>query len=216
MMKQLLVATLSLLATIAKADALPEPTQNVSTQDVDYGDMYVVQKRDISEKQWQGSLAYLYGFSNPYVGIHGTQLSLSHRVTQFLSLGVSPSFYTSTKKSVADEVSNKLGSQNIQVEAYEPYYAGYGVIELTPLSGMLNWFSARAVDFDFVVSLAGGMSRYRQEPRMIPSFRLAASPQVMINQNLGFSTGVQTTFERFSRSDWQNRFDVLVGVVGRL
>lgn len=207
----------TLFLSVVAATILQSPLSLAGQEpgDIDYGELYVVQKRDEVDARWQGGMAYTYGFSNPYLSIHGAQLSLVRRIGQYVGLGVSPTVFVSSQKDVAMQLSQQLGAQNIQTEVFRPTYSAHAVAQLVPLSGMLNWFSASAVDFDFVFTLGGGLARYRQESKAIPSLRLAATPQFQFSSTLGMSAGVQTSLEKFSSGDWQNRIETLIGVVGR-
>jgi hypothetical protein len=207
-------AVLSLSLALTSA-VFAKETAPVLEQDVDYGEMYVLQKRESAEKLWQLGALYSYGFSNPYVAIEGGQLDLSRKLNDFLNVGVSPAFYATAPKKVAGDLTSKLSAQGISTDVYQPEYSNHFFLGVTPLSGMLNWFSARAVDFDLRVTLGAGFAKYKRDSNVLPSLRIGVSPEVMVSKTIGVTAGVQTSFERFPGADWQNRIDAVAGAMGR-
>lgn len=205
---------LSLLTALSPAPATPVPVEAAS--EIDYGDLYVVQKREIPKQAWQAVLGYSYGFSNPYLGIHGGTLQLTRRVWDFIHLGVYGAYYGATEKDLAARLTTTLGAQGIETQVFRPFYTAQAAIVLVPLSGMLNWISTSAVEFDMPVVLGAGVSRYRETEALIPTFRFGITPQAMLNPHFGFQLGLHTLFEHFGGGDWQSRFEATVGVVGRL
>lgn len=213
-----LLAITSLVMGQAFAASTPAPAAapQESAADIDYGDLYVVQKREIPKQAWQAVLGYSYGFSNPYIGIHGANLQLTRRVWDFIHVGVYGAFYGANDKDLASRLSATLGAQSIETQIYRPFYTAQATIVLVPLTGMLNWISTSAVDFDLPVILGVGASRYRETTAIIPTFRFGIAPQAMLNPHFGFQLGLQTQFEHFGGGDWQSRFEAFVGVVGRI
>lgn len=205
-----LVLLVSFYTVVARANT------TLGTSDVDYGEMYVIQKQADTQKLWKTNLAYSYGFSDPYNNVHGFQGEISRQLGKFTRLGISPAYYATSSKGVASEISARLGAQGIQTTSFTPNYSGHLTFGVTPLSGLLNWFNTTSVSFDLVAGIGTGVVKYDQESRYSPSIRLFLVPEAMVSNTWGFSAGIQTLFDRMSAGDWLNRVDMIVGAAARL
>jgi hypothetical protein len=188
-------------------------TAVLEASDVDYGAMYVVQKKQAREHKWETSVGYTYGFSNPYRGEHGFTFALDHRIGQYFSLGVSPIYYLNTQKDVARRLTTELSAQRIDTLVYEPKYGGYINGKFAPLAGLLNVMNKGAVNFELMLEAGVGAMWYQQTSGAMPSVRLAITPHVLFSNNLGLSFGVISYFDRFSDGDVQNRIDTAISFV---
>lgn len=206
----------ALLSTLT-ASAAEISTQKVDAQDVDYGQMYVIQKRDTVEKPYSVNMGYSYGFSNPYFATHGLNLQGNYNVSDFVFVGLSPSFYAAADNDVPSNLIKELGAQGIDTKLFKPTLAAYAIVGVSPLTGMLNWFGTSSVNFDFSVGLGVGGIKYSNLDNMLLSVKLFAMPQVMLTKSLGVVAGVQTYFDRFTTkgNEWQNRVDVVGGISTR-
>lgn len=207
----------SLLASslLLSSFALAQDEAKVSS-DVSYGDMYVIEKREQETRKWGAALGYTYGFSNPYVGVHGTELTLSRKLGQYVGLSLTPTLFMTTDKAVQKDLKEKLSAQDIETSIYRPKHALYASLQLIPISGMLNWFSTNAIDFDLVIGLSGGVIKYDRISQYEPSIKLGITPQFMLSKQLGLYFGVQTAFDRLASSqEWLNRVDTGLGIMSR-
>ncbi len=215
-----LSATTSWSAPAQAEPATTEVSANVLQSDINYGELYLVQKKYMPEKLWMTTLQYAYGFSNPYVGIHGMQLNVGRQIGQFVRLSLQPGYYKTTDKDVAYNIAKELSSDRITVNAYKPQYDMFFNVGITPLTGLLSFFNSSTVHFDLVMGLGGGASKYSNSPSLNPAIRLFIMPEIMISDSIGITTGIQSTFERFSNGratdGFDNRVDIAFGIVGRL
>lgn len=186
-----------------------------ASADVDYGEMYVVQKREPVISPWHAGVGYGYGFSNPYFSVHGAQLQLARSVGEFATIGIEPSYFMTSDKGLASSLEQQLAVQNIRTETFKPKYSVALMTGLVPLSGMLNWFSTKPLNFDLNVGLGFAYSKYAAVSSWLPGVRLKVSPQVMLTSAFGVSAGIESSFDRFQDGDWQNRVDVVSGVFTR-
>lgn len=207
----------SILLTASAAIAAELPNPKIQAQDVDYGEMYVLQKRETVKKPWSASLSYSYGFSNPYFATHGANINLTRNLSDFVFVGISPSFYATSDNDVPRLLTQNLGAQGIDTKLFRPETAAYAIVGISPLTGMLNWFSTKPVNFDFSIGAGVGGIRYSNFDSTFLSIKFFAMPQVMVSNNLGFMAGIQTSYDRFTtrNNEWENRVDVLGGVSTR-
>ncbi len=196
------------VGTVAKAE-------DEGSLEVDYGDMYVVQKRPGISKKFELGAGYSYGFSNPYLHVHGAQVSGSYRLSEFFSVGVAPTFQATTSKLLAQALQERLKTQNIVTRVYAPRAGGYLTFGIVPLGGILNWFGTGSVPFDLNIRTGLGLAKYVDVDGMLPSFRAALQPSVMVSNTLGFDFGVQYVLDRLPDSDWQNRIESTINVLTR-
>lgn len=220
-MKKPLSLVILFLALTARA-AYSASTEIVPTplapglSEVEYGDLYVIQKKEIPKQNWQLVAGYAYGFSNPYLNIHGAQLQLTRRVWDFIHLGIHSAFFGTTEKDLASKLSTQLGAQGINTLVYRPFYSAQGTLVLVPISGMVNLLSLTAVEFDLPIVIGVGATRYREKDSLVPTYRVGIAPQAMFSPYFGVQLGVQTSFEHFGGGEWQNRFETFLGLVGRI
>ena len=204
-------SSFSLGSMASAAQAQPQ----TPATDLDYGEMYVVQKHEAPANPWEASLSYTYGFSNPYIGIHGVSLGLNRQVGEFALIGVSGSYFAITNSDVLSDIEKNLGVQGVSALVSKPEYSSYVNFGLIPLSGLLNWFGKKSFNFDLVVGVGGGIAGYHNHTSVLASFRGSLTPKLMINQNFGLTAGLITTWDRFAGNDWQNRVDTMFGVLVR-
>lgn len=217
MVRKSVIILLSLCATAACAAEIAE-SQKVEAQDVDYGEMYVLEKRTTVQNQWGAAINYSYGFSNPYFATHGANLTLSRNFGRYVFAGLAPSFYDTTGNDVPQKLTQELGAQGIETKLFHPKTAEYVIIGVTPLTGMLNWFSSKAVNFNLSLGAGVGGAQYSEIKKTLLSMRFFAMPEVMLTPHFGIQAGVQTSYDRFpvdKGNDWQNRVDVFGGVSTR-
>ncbi len=207
-----LLLTLSVLSTVAHAEQNGSAAA-LETSDVDYGELYVVQKKEVSRHRWVTGVGYSYGFSNPYSGQHGVMLSLDRRIGEFFAVGLTPIYYMNTQKDVARVLSAELSSQRIKSMVYTPKYGAYAVGKFAPLSGLLNLLNQSTVNFELMLELGAGTMWYEQETGALPSLRAAIMPHVMFSNRIGLSFGLISYFDRFRDASWQNRLDTAVNFV---
>lgn len=203
----LIISTFSLLLSFAAHAATEAAVPQLEASDVDYGEMYVVQKKEISKHRWEAGIGYSYGFSNPYRGMHGVNISLDRRIGEYFAVGLAPVFYMNTQKDVARVISAELSAQRIDSLVYEPKYGSYLVGKFSPLSGLLNLLNQNVVGFELILDVGAGAMWYKQESGALPSLRVGVSPHIMFNDKFGISFGLSSYFDRFNDGSWQNRLD---------
>lgn len=183
--------------------------------DLDYGELYVVQKTETAKKRWETSFGYSYGFSNPFLGIHQFSLGFHRLLGDFFFAGIQGSLFVSTTKSLAEDLRNNLQVQNVATHIYDPtasVYAQFGVI---PFQGIVNIFSVKSVVFDISTGMGVGIAQYRFESSVNPTLRFFLAPKMMFTPTLGFTASLATNVDRFSAGDWQNRVDAGLGILVR-
>jgi hypothetical protein len=184
--------------------------------EISYGDVYLIEQREQKSGSWQLGAAYTYGFSNPYIAVHGVQPEGNLRLGEFFMIGVAPTVFTTSDKGLASELQRELGLQNIQSKIFRPLYSAHAQVSVLPLSGMLNWFGTNAVRFDLRAGVGFGGTQFSDSTGVAPSAKLFLLPEVHLSRHFGLNAGLQVVFDRLPQSAWQNRVDTLVGVVGRL
>ncbi len=192
-----------------------EKKSGTMASDLDYGEMYVVQKHEAPSRPWEASLTYSYGFSNPYIGIHGLGLGVNRQLGDFVIVGFSGSYYANTTSNVSSDIQDKLGGQGISTLVIKPHYSSYANIGLIPLSGILNWFGTKSMNFDLVVGVGGGIAGYHDHAQVLPAIRGFITPKLMLDNVWGLTAGINSTWDRFSSEDWQNRVETTFGVFAR-
>ncbi len=208
----LLLIALSFASTQSQAS-----TESVSpsVSEVDYGELYVEQTKPRVIHPWQVAINYGYGFSNPFLGIHGAEIQAQRQFFEFFRVGVAGAYYGTTTKDLASQLESHLSAQGIQTIAWAPQYSFHAQFGFIPLAGMLNWLSLRPIDFDLPLVLGVGAIRYVQASSLVPSIRIALMPQAFFTEHFGVQVGLQNQIEYFGGSEWQSRFEALVGLVGR-
>ncbi len=200
-------------ATNEMAAATETAVPQTEASDVDYGEMYVVQKKEITKHRWEAAIGYSYGFSNPYRGMHGVNISLDRRIGEYFAVGLAPVFYMNTQKDVARIISAELSAQRVDTLVYEPKYGTYLVAKFSPLSGLLNLLNRNVVGFEMVLDAGAGVMWYKQSTGTNPSLRAGISPHIMFNDKVGLSFGFTSYFDRLRDGSWQNRLETGVNLI---
>jgi len=198
----------SSLIAVSHADQLP-----LTDSDVDYGELYVIQKMPETDKKWEANITYGYGFSNPYLGIHTVQITTSRRLGEYFRIGFSPIAHFATTKAFTKALNDNLLDANINTEIYHPKYSAIMNFDLIPLSGMINFFNSSSLQFDMIVGFGTGFTKYVGYNRMLPTALIRIMPQFMISKTVGTNFGLQSYYDRFPGGSWQNRLEASIGVI---
>lgn len=203
-------------AFAATKDSSAERTSTKSVaQDLDYGEMYVIQKHEAPENPWETALSYSYGFSNPYYGMHSVGLGFNRQIGHFVMAGVSGSYIATNDNGLTNKLEDQLRVQTAGIKVYRPKSNAYINIGVMPLSGLLNFFGTKAMNFDLLMGVGGGFAGYADETRLLPSLKLFITPKIMVDSHFGFGAGLSTSYDRFASSDWQNRVEANISFLAR-
>lgn len=209
----LILATLA-LTPWAQAEAEHPDLQGIS--EFEYGELFVTQSKPEVAHPWQVGASYAYGFTNPYLGIHGFGLSFAYQWNRYIQTGVASSFFATQETPLASRLTSELAAQDIETKIARPFYSAYVTFAVIPLSGVVNLFSLRSVGLEMPVQLGLGASRYVDAAHLYPSFRIGITPQAFFTEHAGVQLGLHTQLEHFGGGEWQNRWDAQIGFVGRL
>lgn len=201
-----------LVATIAQA----EVSDLTGISEADYGELYVSQAKSQVTHPWQLGAGYSFGFTNPYLGIHGLHAQVAYQWGRFLQTGIEATVFATQETGLASRLQAELAAQDIETKIARPFYTAHMTIAVIPLSGVINLFSVRAVTLELPIQLGIGASRYVGASQLYPSFRMGLTPQAFFTEQLGVQLGLHTQLEHFGGGDWQNRWDAQIGFVGRL
>ncbi len=188
---------------------------NTKNEDVDYGELYVVETRTETPSQWAADLSYAYGFSNPYLHVHGLDLGIQRKITPFFGAGLQGEFFYTTTKRLATFMEANLASENAETKIYRPQTSIFAMGSLIPLSGMLNWFGGKPVDFDLRISLGPGVSKFSDIGSLVPSFRGSINPEVMLTERFGMMVGFDGIYDLLPGNFLQSRMSASAGVISR-
>lgn len=100
-----------LIVTGPQSQAQDVDTQGIS--ELEYGELFVSQAKSETPHPWQLGAGYSYGFSNPYLGIHGFHGQLAYQWGRFVQTGVSATFFASQETSLATRLQSELAVQDI-------------------------------------------------------------------------------------------------------
>ncbi len=211
-------------ASVSSIHAADKPASTASqektapksvAQDLDYGEMYVIQKHEAPEHPWETSVSYSYGFSNPYYGLHSFGLGFHRQIGHFVLAGVSGSYIATNDNDLTSKMEEELRVQTTNLKVYRPKNNAYVNIGVMPLSGLLNFFGTKAMNFDLLLGFGGGFAGYVGETRLLPSLKIFVMPKLMIDSHFGFGAGLSSSYDRFSASDWQNRVEASLNFLAR-
>lgn len=153
------IAMLSLLLGIAVASQA-----NAATEDPpSYGELMLIEKEENPTPPWQLEISGMQEFSNPYLDILGVSVSVKKSLGAFVYLGLEYTKYSTSDSEVNKSVAANLQTDTITQTVFKPSGSIYGVASVIPISGHLNWFSARSVPFEMEVSLGYGTVTYEDK-----------------------------------------------------
>lgn len=201
-----------LISTFSNAADTPN---EMPTSDLDYGEMYVIQKHEAAIKRWETAVSYSFGFSNPYINSHGFNLSFNRQLSEFFLIGVSGSYFVNSNSNLTSELQTNLSSQGVTSFIYKPQSNSYLTFTTIPLSGILNWFGKKSMNFDLPIGIGAGIATYYGYTPITPSLRVFVTPKLMFTETIGATAGISSSWDRFSSGDWHNRVETIFGALVR-
>lgn len=177
----------------------------------DNTELYYAAKSVFSEpKNFEFRLGGGYDLSNPYLNIFSGQATLYWLMNSEFAFGVEGTAYMASKRSSTVALENELSPFGYSVKALSPNYSVIGLFRVTPISGLVNFFSSRIISAD--VSLIGraGTIQYKGLG-MSPVVGLALETHLGITPTFGVHSSIQWDLEKPGSFDWQWRSGFRIG-----
>jgi hypothetical protein len=153
---------------------------------MDYDNVYLEEKRDSSKYPWKIGASLGGEFSDPYLSMQSaTLLALrslgSSEVRRYIAVGVEFNKYLTQDGSLTQ---NLNGSQIVAVTLPKPQYSGFGVFELTPFQGNVNFITRDPLELALAVRVGAGAMVYDAN-QAYPSVMWQVAPQVLVSDHVG-------------------------------
>ncbi|MEI8347561.1 MAG: hypothetical protein WCG27_08835 [Pseudomonadota bacterium] len=157
---------------------------------VNYGQLYVLEKRKGHEGQWQTGLSYLNEIDNAYQKVDGLLLSADMQFHPYLSGGMELGF----NRVQDSQATNKLKAvADIQVKTNSPDFTLMPVLTFIPMAGSLVFLGNNQWPFSVPLKLGIGVNYYSQ--KNMGNTSLAESVMVGIGLKNEWNARYNTTLE---------------------
>ena len=192
-----------------------ETDKNTSLNTLDYGRLFMIERREAPTKAWLAAISYKYEFSNPYLSVHGLSLGIDRQIWQFGTAGIRVSKYFNVQNKLYRTISEKLQKDSIMQSVPEPDSSAYATISLVPLSGHWSFFNHSSLPVELCITFGAGTTYY-QTSTWRPALLWELKPRIMITNLLGLELGAGQELEAPFSSDPATRTQAGVGLMVRL
>ena len=171
---------------------------------------YAAEKPFLSNAKWEVRLAGGYDFSNPYLNVYSGTVGAFYLIDRSLSPGIEVSGFSSSKRGSAQELEDKFSQYNIKINAIAPQYSAAAVFRLTPISGVVNFFSSTTLMADIHILARAGIIQY-ETVDIGPMFGTGLELQMEMSSHWGFAAAILWDIEKPGGQSWQTRTGFRVG-----
>ncbi len=151
-----------------------------------------------------------YDLSNPYLNVFSAQGSAYFLASSEWAFGIEGTKYLSSKRSSTTALENELSAYAYTVKAFEPDYSVIGLVRVTPISGLVNFFSQRILQADISLVGRAGIIQYKTL-NLGPVMGLALETHIGITPRFGVHSSIQWDLEKPGSYDWQWRSGFRIG-----
>jgi hypothetical protein len=151
-----------------------------------------------------------YDLSNPYLNVFSAQGSVYFLASSEWAFGIEGTKYLSSKRSSTTALENELAAYAYTVKAFEPDYSVIGLVRVTPISGLVNFFSQRILQADISLIGRAGVIQYKTL-NLGPVMGLALETHIGISPRFGVHSSIQWDLEKPGSYDWQWRSGFRIG-----
>ena len=161
-------------------------------------------------QNWESRLLGGFDFSNPYLNLYSAGLGQYWSIDRTFAIGAEASTFFSTERESTKALSRELGPFGYEIQALAPEWTAVFVARTTPLSGMVNFFSSRAIPLDLSVLLRGGWQKYRGlRPGALVGTGLEV--QLCLTPHLGLHAALLWDGDKPQNRPWQSRVGFRLG-----
>ena len=175
----LLIAS-QLATQIGSAAESKSESETAST----YGELLLIEQKEIASRSWQVEASGMQEFSNPYLDISGVSASLKKSIGPFVFVGPEYTRYFVSESEVNKSVSQALRTDTISQTVYRPRSSIFGVASVVPVAGHLNLFSRESLPFELELSLGYGAVQYEKKSSE-GAFLWRVGPRAFMTKTLG-------------------------------
>lgn len=148
--------------------------------------------------------------SNPMVNIYGVTLGGYYLAKDWLAFGLEGTAFNSSTRIAAHALSSMIETYGYRVGSYSPDYSAVGVVRVTPIIGMVNWFSNSILAVELSAMLRAGAIHYQQRGvGMLLGAGLDV--HVRISETFGVNLAVQGSSEQIGPTAWVWRTGISAG-----
>jgi len=151
-----------------------------------------------------------YDFSNSYLAIYPIELGALYIIDPSISVGLEGSLFVTEKKGSAEAFADELKKFGYNMHAIAPMAKTVGMVRVTPLSGMVNFFSQSILKIDLSLVARAGAIRY-QTAGWGPTAGLGLETLIGMGSNFGLTISFHYDVDKPNTDDWLWRAGVLVG-----
>lgn len=179
-----------------------------------YGELMLIEKEENPTPPWQLELSGMQEFSNPYLDILGVSVSAKKSLGPFVYVGVEYTKYSASDSEVNESVAANLATDTITQTVFRPSGSIYGVGSVIPISGHLNWFSARSVPFEMEVTLGYGVVSYEDKDNE-GALLWRIGPRAFVSEVVGIHFQFGQEIEAVFGDDRVTKSHARIGIVTR-
>ena len=200
---------ISLLSAFASTTIAAEPSLS-NVDDAEF--FYMAEAPFVEGTKWETSLQPGYIFSDPYLNIATATASAYYMKQRGYAFGVELTGYSSWQSRAAQGMDSTLGDYGFASDQLtnRPVFGAVGVMRLTPMTGMLNFFSSRVVMTDISFLLRGGTVKYANLP-LSPVVGTGVLIHLGFSADWGVDTALIWDFEHPANHNWQSRVGCRIG-----
>lgn len=149
-------------------------------------------------------------FSNSFLSIYGFSGGALYLVDPHIAVGLEGTMYHNSRKGSATTLADEMAREGYLMHAVGPQARAVGLFRVTPISGMVNFFSKDIIKVDIsLIARAGGM-RY-SVIGWGPTAGLGLETLLGITKTFGISIAMHYDVEKPGSEDWLWRAGVAIG-----
>lgn len=186
--------------------ATPDASESFSDQ----GLYYAAEENFDSKSKFELRLGGGTDFSNSFLSIYPIAAGGLYFIDPKIAVGVEGTAFLNSKKGSAVSLADEMAREGYLMHAVGPQARAVGLFRVTPISGMVNFFSKDILKVDISLLARAGGIRY-QVIGWGPTMGLGLETVLGITPRFGVSIAMHYDVEKPGSEDWLWRAGVMVG-----
>jgi hypothetical protein len=170
---------------------------------------------DSNAHPWETRLWGGYVFSDPYSQIWSARLEQLYSFDRTFAFGVGGGMENAQARSSTAVLEKDLGPYGFGISTTTPRARAYAIARLTPLTGLLNFFSERVVPVDIALVFRAGTSLFTGDLAWGPYLGTGVEIRCTLSPTWGLQTALNWETEHPNQRPWQSHVGFMVGPSAR-
>ncbi len=178
--------------------------------DTDSGLFYAAEAAMNTDNNWELRLNAGQDFSNSFLNIYQVQAGAFWLLDPSISIGLEGGIFFHSKKGSAETITDPAAGLGYTYFALAPLAQTVAVFRITPLSGMVNFFSSGIVKIDVSLLARAGAIQY-QTVGWGPCGGFGLETSVGVSKSFGFNVAFHYELDKPNTQNWLWRAGFSVG-----